>query len=245
MPLWNAESFLGNLRTFRVCWLGGRYGGGKTALAFRLAYELVKSGFSRYVLTNVQSPWADKPSDVQVRAGQYIDSVIIADEGGLFLKTKRDTEEFIAFNRKFNTVVLVPSVIKPSNVITGLTVRRTVNLQPAGIPLWVFEMRLVSDKVYKEHFYWWKPQEIFGLYATEDIPVDDDEIGLFLTEHLEKVKKSSGKSKKRAAIASRRSPSMDGFGGFVESFQEAADQLEGTISILSEQNGRGNRKRRR
>ncbi len=55
------------LNQYRVAWMGGGYGTGKTLLCFELAYELVLSGRYRYILSNCNSVWTDNPEIVKVR----------------------------------------------------------------------------------------------------------------------------------------------------------------------------------
>lgn|SRR5690554_3811753 len=254
MPLIGGEIIVGMLQTFRVIWIGGRYGGGKTALAFRLAYELLDSGFSRYLLSNCRSVWGDAPADVVLREGRYLDTVVILDEGGLFLRTGKDADDFLAFLRKLNVVLIVPSVKPPAPAVRMVSVQRTANLQSIGLPAWVYTASVEYGRQRdRERFLWWQPSEIYGVYDTADVPVDDCGIGDYLLAEVDKLVKASGHGTSRRnkrAISILEGGGWDAGAGVApavdtasEVIADAAAEFAGAISLLGEfQDGR---KRRR
>lgn len=173
MPLIMADTFIQNLRTFRVCWLKSRTGSGKTALAFRLAYALYEIGAVRYICSNCESVWCDDPGDVVLQNGQA-DVCLIMDEGGMFMESKHKAQKYLAFMRRLNIILLIPSVMMPATVVRFLTVKRTMNWGVAGIPLWMYQARLHDgEDVSRESFGWWRPEEIFGIYSTNGFPIND------------------------------------------------------------------------
>lgn len=175
MPFLNANNMIGYLSSFRVCHIDGRYGGGKTALAFRLAYELQKMKRVRYIISNVQSVFADDPAKVVLREGRYADVAMVLDEGGIFVKSGAEAEQYMAFMRKINAILIIPSVLEPALKTRFLTVQRLQNLNTIGLPVWIYSLLLRKGMTYeKQMFYWLNPHEIFGLYDTEGFPVDDD-----------------------------------------------------------------------
>ena len=114
MPLINAGPIMYLLRGFRVGYIGGRYAGGKTALAYRLAYELLEHHGFRYVLSNCEDVWSDDPAGVVCRPNArgtpiLMDAVIILDEAGLVIEGASQAKRFNAFLRKFNVILLLPS----------------------------------------------------------------------------------------------------------------------------------------
>ena len=72
--LLNAQLAMGYLRLYRVAFIEGRYGGGKTSLAFRMAHDLLRSGQYRYLLSNVKSVWTDALDTVVPRDGYFLDA---------------------------------------------------------------------------------------------------------------------------------------------------------------------------
>lgn len=55
----NGGMFLRAVSDYKVLWLDGRYGGGKTLLAFMIAKQLVDKGYSRYIVANIPTVWGD------------------------------------------------------------------------------------------------------------------------------------------------------------------------------------------
>lgn len=173
MPLLAMSVFFGNIQTFRICHIRSRYGSGKTALATRLGYELHERGIVRYICGNYPSPWFTPFNEVEVRDGQA-DVCLILDEGGSFMQSKFKALKYIQFMRKLNVILLLPSVLAPSSVVSFFKVKRVMNLGIAGIPCWVYSSRLMDgEEIQYETFYWWNPQEIFGSYDTGAFVVDD------------------------------------------------------------------------
>lgn len=225
--LFRHESLVHAVRNYRVCYLGGRYGGGKTAFSFRLAYELMTNrafGF-RYLLSNVGSVWATAPERVVLRDGVWADAVMILDEGGMFLDSPREAKQWLAYLRKLNIVLIIPSVIEPALIMRRCTVQRLGNFQPYGVPLWHFGWRLDSHMLkQKSSFFWWGFQEIFGIYDTLGMPADADKH----LEFIEKwVKQASTTLGYNASLAGRKTfaplalPALPAFSSVDEDLIEA------------------------
>ncbi len=170
----NGSPLIHMLNQFRVIWFQGSYGGGKTLLAYELAYELYQTGRYRYILGNSNSVWTDSPPDVELRDGSFVDAIVILDEGGLFMKVSSDADAFMLGLRKLNITLLVPSVTPPSTRIKFLRIQRIINGMSFGLPFWLYQYQL-SLGFEKERAYVgiWKPQEIYGIYDTIDYPMDD------------------------------------------------------------------------
>lgn len=176
MALLFADNILNYARNYRVCYIGGRYGGGKTALAFRLAYELCLRFEFRYILSNVSSIWCTPPDRVVLRDG-FVDAVIVLDEGGMFLDDAASARQWLAFLRKINVVLLVPSVLPPSLVMRRLSVQRLANFDAFGVPLWYYGVRLDAGIIkVRDAFFWLFPSEIYGIYDTRGMPTDANEL---------------------------------------------------------------------
>jgi hypothetical protein len=195
MPLMGIGEMMGYLNGYRVLHLDGRMGSGKTALAFRLAYEFVMKYGYRYILSNVKSVWTDDPADVSLREGRYVDAVIILDEGGLFIENTRDAKEFVAYLRKLNIIIIVPSVEVPAERLRKLTCERTLNIEKmSGLPIWWYELRLrrTGKQDITGSFWWWKPSEIYGIYDTLAYPGEGEDIRDFLKIWITAAKSDAG-----------------------------------------------------
>ncbi len=167
----HAANVLNYARNYRVCYLGGRYGGGKTSFAFRLAYDLCQYYGFRYILSNVRSVWNTEPRHVTLRDGVYIDAVFVLDEGGMYLDNAAQAKSWLAYLRKLNAVLILPSTFPPALLMRRLTVQRTHNFNAWGLPLWVYGIRLDSGIIKQTDWCaWYYPSEIYGIYDTVGMP---------------------------------------------------------------------------
>lgn len=261
-----ADGVVGMLKNYRVMWINGRYGGGKTALAHMLAHELLRSGFSRYLISNTRSVWRDDPAKVQLRDGVLADSVMILDEGGMFLQTGREADQYLAFMRKMNIVLIIPSVQPPSARVRFLTVQRFMTLGAVGLPMWLYSMTLMSGGIREQmRFAWWKPQEIFGIYDTVGAPTDDGGIDEYLKAWTVQLKSSTRSLSKYRGGASgaiseisqgvdtggsgivreqsdSQLPAVGGIGRDAEVIAEAAEEISGAFSLFGQQAHRSRRR---
>lgn len=230
MTLINGSGFLSLCQAYRICWISGRFGGGKTSLAYRVAYDLVRYSGYRYVISNIKDIWSEKLSDIVLR-DDLVDSVVILDEGGVFLKYGRDVEEYMTLLRKLNIVVLIPSVMPPSNRIRFFRVKRTFNLNRIGLPVWVYKWS-ISDgfETFSEVFYWWNPQEIFGVYDTKAPPIDDGGVSKWLskikTENRERTGYTSVATVDEGDKVDEGEQSLD--------VLEASENISNSVSLYAE-----------
>lgn len=177
MPLHFAESILFNAVSFRVVHLWGRFGGGKTALAHYLAYQLMLRFKFRYILSNIVSVWRDDPADVFLADGKTVDAVLILDEAGVFMKSATETEQWLSALRKLNIVILCPSFQPPSRTARMLVLQRVFDARIIGLPFWWYKWTLDMGALNENgNFYWRNPQEIFGIFDTEGYPTEADEL---------------------------------------------------------------------
>ncbi len=246
----NGLPFLSLVRTERVCYFGGRTGSGKTALAFRVAYELVRSGFSRYLLTNVPCVWADSPEDVVVRDGQYLDVCIVLDEAGQFLRMGKDAEAFISAMRKLNVVLLLPSHRPVPRSCDQLRVRMVFDFSLVGLPVWLYAVRYRLEKGADKYMLWWvRPSEIFGVYDTQYFATGDAGLSDWMTEEKRKLANAGGSYAGVRGYRGQQQSSMTGedtaiFDAGAERLADAVQALEEVADRLAEQ-PRGRRKRGR
>lgn len=245
----NGLPFLSLVRTERVCYFGGRTGSGKTALAFRVAYELVRTGFSRYLLTNVPCVWADSPSDVVVRDGQYLDVCIVLDEAGQFLRMGRDAEAFISAMRKLNVVLLLPSHRPVPRSCDQLRVRMVFDFTLVGLPVWLYAVRYRLEKGADKYYLWWvRPSEIFGVYDTQYFATGDAGLSDWMVGEKAKLANAGGsyagvrgyRRQVGGAVAEEDGPIWD---AGAERLADAVQALEEVADRLAESGGRRKRGR--
>jgi hypothetical protein len=238
----NAAPLIGLVKTFRIVHFSGRYGSGKTALAYRIAYELLESGFSRYLLSNCNDVWREDPADVVLREGRFLDCCVILDEAGLFMENSRQAKQFVAFMRKMNVVLLLPSVDPPPGRVRFLQVQRQFNLMALGLPLWLYTARLNTGMAREKYgFGWWRPVEIFGVYDTGDFVSDDEKIGEFLAGHVERL--TGGRYGKQHRREAEPVSKLATVGGDAGDFLEAAAQISDAVSVLGDWGHQRSRRR--
>jgi len=256
--LYRGSPLIHMLNQFRIAWLMGGYGAGKTLGAYALAWELIQTGRYRYIIANSNSAWTDNPEDVVLREGSFVDAIVILDEAGLFLRMNRDADRFMLGLRKLNITILCPSVLPPSSRLKILQVQRTLNANAFGIPAWFYQWRLnIGSQKEKDNFIIWKPQRMFGIYDTLDYPIDDLYISDWLSYWMDKARdqrpewatwgspsKEGRSTKQNYRLSDREDISMEERGREIEALTEQIEELQETISLHSFEvpnKGRGKR----
>lgn len=236
----------------RMVHLDGVFGSGKTALAFRLAYELWKNYNYRYVVTNIQSPWNEDLENIQLRENKFVDAVFIIDEAGVFLKKRSDWDDWDFALRKLNIVLLAPSIKRLPANDQLLVIERQYNLKRVGLPCWRYgvylDTREGNEKVY---FNWWFPSEAFGLYSTDDTPIDASELAYYMKKWLADRERLSGNEQRAEQftkqsissgfISRRFTPANDNVGQLGQVAQlanRAVGDIEGAIDDLRKIQGK-------
>lgn len=255
MGLIGASPIIHMINQFRIVWIQGSYGGGKTLLAYQLAHELYQTGRYRYILGNSNSVWTDNPENVVLRDESFVDAIVILDEGGLFMRMSRDAEKFMIGLRKLNITILVPSVQPPSTRVKFLQMQRIFNLQVVGLPIWLYQFRLnLGGEREKSHFAIFKPSKVYGIYDTLDYPVDD----LYLSDWFEywmvKAKNSKPEwcnwgpppsiEQKRRSRPDRTDTGLDQLRGLIEETIDQSSELSESLSLQTFEGAtKGHRKR--
>jgi hypothetical protein len=251
MPFIGHEVFFQQVRAWRTLAFEGRVGGGKTSLAFAIASHLLEDRRMnlRYLVSNAESIWTDEPGSMTVRDERFLDSVVIVDEAGLFIKGGPDADEYLAFTRKMNLILMFPSANDMTRKITKLAVSRVYNLQLIGLPMWIYEwsLRTKSGRE-KGKFGWWQPSEIWGVFNTEHMPYDDAGISIWLQKHIEQIIENQPATLRYAegtatqSIGGRKQiPGLEGGEGVIEDFAQAAGELSDALSLSAQQSGKRRR----
>lgn len=179
--IWGGANVTGLIQEYRLCWICGRFSGGKTSLAYKLAETWLERGY-RLVTTN-QSVWADPMEAVHLEHWEGPDqppklrAVVILDEGGLYFKASAQIEQVAAFAAKMDVIYLIPSFFPPVRAAQVVTVQPIFGLRAAGIPLIVYKWRTKLGAFDDAGvFYWWRPSEIYGVYSRQDPGAEPDEV---------------------------------------------------------------------
>lgn len=223
------------LRMYRCCWLRGRMGSGKTALAHKLAYDLISAGHFRYLVSNIRSVWNDAPADVLLREGVFVDAVIILDEGGIFAEGSYKAKKYLQYLRKMNCCVMVPSFLKPAAVMRDFSIKRSINWEIAGIPVWSYRY-FVTDGVdnYHDWFHWIRPYEVFGVFDTGGFPSSDAGLEDWMVSWTKKAAAATGYEYVPSGSFTVGNGTPSGSGDIVETVRGVSTAIEEITSQTSD-----------
>lgn len=213
------------LTNFRVLWLTGRYGAGKTSLAFLCGAKLLAEGYCENVVSNIPCSFSSGVDTLSRPAA------IILDESWIYVEGRSDVYAYAGFVRKFNHYLLLPSVFPIHARLSYFSVQRVFNAYTLGIPAWWYRWNLRSKDV-KEQGYFGiiNPKSIFGHYPTDFVAGDDGGI----SDELSNISKRAGykgtrREQKRQTVAVSIGDDVaieDSDEAFREDLQAVADEIE-------------------
>jgi len=169
--LLNGEQLNNILSAYRLCWIGGRFGGHKTSLAFELSKPFLNDGYKLF--TNTFSVWDDTQWFLKECNGQMLDehkqlkAVVILDEIGVEAKVNQQIERIAHYARKMDIVYLFPSFWAPPRAAQVLTISYQFDFRGIGIPAIVYRWKITrSGMADSDWFMWFNPSSIYGTYST-------------------------------------------------------------------------------
>lgn len=175
-----ADDFVDMVSRFRTLWLGGRFGGGKTALAVELAARFCRLGFADKIVSNTPLllPLVGECDERDVHDVTF--AVLVLDESWRWLgrRSSNKLNDWLAYLRKRDQILLLPSVLPLAPELRVLQIRREWNCYPYGVPLWVYRWVLDDGtKLYRSkkgrdmmaRWFWWRPDRVFKLYDHRQI----------------------------------------------------------------------------
>jgi hypothetical protein len=216
------------LTNFRVLWLTGRYGAGKTSLAFLCGAKLLAEGYAENVVSNIPCSFASSVDSLSRPAA------IVLDESWIYVEGRSDVYAYAGFVRKFNHYLLLPSVFPIHARLSYFSVQRVFNAYTLGIPVWWYRWNLRSKDV-KENGYFGilNPKSIFGHYPTDFVAGDDGGI----SDELAEISKRAGyKGTRReqkvrsVSVAFDEQESSDS----ADDLQSVADEIEDSANQFTE-----------
>jgi hypothetical protein len=167
-PLFQHDDPVALLTAFRVVWIRGRYGGGKTSLAVWLTLELLKRRYAKHVVSNIELTHerlelvrvtnekkflkelvelyerASDVEDVSSLESELVDCVILLDESWRLLAEDMPSatrKTLTAYLRKLNQYLVLPSVMSVHKALTLYSIERVWDGRAAlGIPLWWYAL---------------------------------------------------------------------------------------------------------
>jgi hypothetical protein len=218
------------LRQYRIAWLSGRFGAGKTAMAVAMA-EYLASKYGYRVYSNF--PLVFNEFDTGIKGSKVLHAVVILDEAGLEMVARLNTlsDRMIAYTRKMDVIFLLPSFIPPGPRLRFLQFYPILNLTGAGIPMAVYGWR-VNLAGFKGNgsFLVIRPERIYRMYnsfvaqeRTEDL----------YNEIVKRVENFSGNNKQKDYIQE------------IDKMLEVTERLSDVAEILQNGIADGNKRKRK
>lgn len=175
------DEFLRYIRMFRLCWFGGRPGGGKTSFAIYVAGWLLSQRHCSRIAANfpLASPFSCVESGLDSEDVQGLtDVAIILDEAWQELGKGHEASvrAWLAYPRKRNQFLLMPSVLPLSSSVSLFRVARSFNGLLFGLPVWRYSWEISGLKVKGKNLTgavnWWHPGRIFSAYDSNAFASD-------------------------------------------------------------------------
>lgn len=202
-----AESIYSIITAYRLVWISGRFGGGKTSLAFLLSRYYLERGYR--LVTNVHTVWADSLDSVYLRDGK-LRAVLLLDEGGLWLSSEH-AKALAAYSAKLDLVFLVPSFFPPPAAFRVVRVSVLWTLRHIGVPLTVYRWTVSSGASSDSgRFVWLLPEwdGVYGVYSRFDPSGELDDIVEWMSVQVSSFRALHGRSSIRS-FSSCESESVD------------------------------------
>lgn len=229
MPLMGADSFTGIISSYRLLWVGGRFGGHKTSLSIKLAQPFLEQGYR--LVTNTRCVWADSLEDIKLDpVTGHLKAVVILDEGGLEIKANRQIEEMCAYANKMDIIYIFPSFFPPTRAAQVLNVQALFSLKSAGLPVVVYKWRVHLGGFDDKGFFLWSfPDEIYGTYSRQDPGAKSNKIVSWLLQKKDEYRKHFGHddygTENGVSEVEESASSFDLLTDAAASFAETADTL--------------------
>lgn len=171
---------------YRMVWITGRFGGGKTALGVAIARWLCDHSYARFIASNIRLNFGkeidvispDALRRIEASGPVYQDTVILLDEAWQEVgkgESRKKVTAWLAFMRKGNNFLVMPSVLPLVADVSSLRVERTFNGLALGVPAWLYRWQLGDHRKGGDRgwYVFRQPSSVFGLYDTKAIPSEE------------------------------------------------------------------------
>lgn len=220
---------------YRVCWIMGRFGAGKTSLAVIMAARLMAEKRIEKAVSNIPMSFSttiDTSSYVPLK-----NAGIVLDEAWIYVDSRSSSMDYGAFIRKFEIFLLLPSVFPIHPRLSFFYVQRIFNGYTVGLPIWVYRWN-INNRGIKDSgtFAILNPAAVFGHYPTDFVPGDDGGISkaMLLTSQVEGFlgtrtqQQRKGKNKKDVSMDEEYQTEDYGLENTIESLEDSTYSMEET-----------------
>jgi hypothetical protein len=167
MPFMGAQVAFATLHGYRMVWLPGAFGNGKTLCAVGMFAQYFQPRGYRLV-SNLQTIWTEQDIwQVQLDDNGKLKVFILIDEGGQYFQDSDDIFEMLRNPRKMDYILCFASFHPPARAAQVFQVQPVWSYRSAGIPYIHYEWSAkIGHYKNKGNFGWYFFQEMFGTYSS-------------------------------------------------------------------------------
>ena len=169
MPFMGAQVAFATLHGYRMVWIPGAFGNGKTLLGMGIYAQYFQPRGYRLV-SNTRSVWTEEDlSTVNQDDNGHLKAFILIDEGGQYFTDGDDIRELLRNPRKMDYVLCFPSFHPPHRSAQVYQIQPTWSFRSAGIPLINYDWYVkIGQYKAKGSFKWTLFQEMYGTYSSQN-----------------------------------------------------------------------------
>lgn len=228
-------AFYTELDDSRMCAIAGRLGSGKTLTALELAERYLKRGYR--LVSNVRSVWGDD-WDRSLSADNSARTVLLVDEGGLYVRTMKTVSALTAFARKLDCYIILAGRRLPHEEMCELVVEPFFDFRrnlvvPAKLWRWTQRM----GKTYGGYFLQSGESGLYGTYDTVDPGDNPAELITLAEGWAQELFARYGRTYSLQDMASSGGDNIAG--DAADSMAVSASRLRDAVSLLASQKRRG------
>ena len=169
MPFLAAQVAFATLHGYRMVWIPGAFGNGKTLLAMGIYAQYFQPRGYR-LISNTRSIWTEEDLfSVRMDENGHLKAFILIDEGGQYFTEGDDIRELLRNPRKMDYVLCFPSFHPPHRSAQIYQMQPTWSFRSAGIPLINYDWYVkIGQYKTKGSFKWVLFQEMYGTYSSQN-----------------------------------------------------------------------------